>query len=664
MPRRSKLRSEILLAFGIAVVFTALTALGPTSLFHGYDYVRMHEFYRAFFRETIVSGNFPWWNPHIALGRPFAADIEAAVFYPPTWLVMPFGTTAGVIIAVALHATVAALGGFRCARRLGVESRLAAWTGALALLFGGALHARHMTGQLQFVFALCWLPFVFERALAAQDTLTRGNIAWGAIVYGLFVLAGSPPVLWIGTLAVLVLVLTRATTLRVAGRGVLATVAMVAVGACAAGIILVPFGELVLEGNRPVQAAAAALALPMPSSGWQSFVRPPSAAWSVNQEFDLYVGLPLALAALASLRWVRNANVRGLVITAAVFALLASSPFAGVRLFLVEHVPGMASLRVPARYALVASWSVALLGAFTLSRLQHRKTLVGGVVMLELAALLLGAWRRNAVLHPTDTFPGEANLRTAVTPWQHEKAPVRVSYSWFHVRANYAMAAGVSTYQSFANPVLARVWNALHAMRHQAVPQLDLVMLYPQISGPEPFPFTAMNLRVGEVNLSGEFVSRDDPDPRAYVAFQSQRALSWRDALAAMSGHSTDFVARPFVEDDALMVESPITRPVVPATITDFSNHALSLAVDAPAAGLLVVKEAWYPGWRARVNGEDANVAPANVWMRAVRVPAGPCTVQMYYSPRIFLVGAALSLCGWGLVGSLLRERKGRAVTA
>lgn len=664
MPRRAKFRSEILLAFGIALVFTALTAIGPTSFFHGYDYVRMHELYRAFFRDTILSGNFPWWNPHVALGRPFAADIEAAVFYPPTWLVVPFGTTAGVIIAVTLHATLAALGGFRCARRLGVESRLAAWTAALALLFGGALHARHMTGQLQFVFALCWLPFVLERALAAQESVTRQNVAWGAIVYGLFVLAGSPPVLWIGTLAVIVLVVARAATLRQAGRGVAATAAMVAVGACAAGIILVPFGELVLEGNRPVQAAAAALALPMTSSGWQSLVLPPSGTWSVNQEFDLYVGLPLALAALASLRWVRNANVRGLVVTAAVFALLASSPFAAVRLFLVEHVPGMASLRVPARYALVASWSVALLGAFALSRNQHRKTLVASVAVLEAAALLVGAWQRNTVLHPSDTFPGEASLRTAVMPWRDEKAPVRVSYSWFHVRANYAMAAGVSTYQSFANPVLARVWNALHAMRHQPVPQLDLVMLYPAISGPEPFPFAAMNLRVGEVNLSGEFVSRDDPDPRAYVAFQSQPARSWRDALTAMSRGSTDFVARPIVENDALVFDAPTARPLVPATITAFSNHSLSLAVDAPVAGLLVVKEAWYPGWRARINGQDADVAPANVWMRAVRVPAGPCTVQMYYSPRVFLLGAALSLCGWCLVGSLLRQRTRRVADA
>lgn len=143
MPRPSRYWNELLVALALAAIFTALTALGPDRFLLGYDYVRMHEFNRAFLRDAVLNGVFPWWNPHIALGRPFAADIEAAVFYPPTWLVLPFGVTGGVIAAVWLHAGLALFGTFRLARRLGVEHRIAAWTAALALLFGGSLHARY-----------------------------------------------------------------------------------------------------------------------------------------------------------------------------------------------------------------------------------------------------------------------------------------------------------------------------------------------------------------------------------------------------------------------------------------------------------------------------------------------------------------------------------------
>ena len=57
----------------------------------------------------------------------------------------------------------------------------------------------------------------------------------------------------------------------------------------------------------------------------------------------------------------------------------------------------------------------------------------------------------------------------------------------------------------------------------------------------------------------------------------------------------------------------------------------MTFSVDADAPSLLVVGDNWFPAWRASVNGEDAEVLRAYHTLRAVAVPAGTSTVEMWY---------------------------------
>ena len=75
------------------------------------------------------------------------------------------------------------------------------------------------------------------------------------------------------------------------------------------------------------------------------------------------------------------------------------------------------------------------------------------------------------------------------------------------------------------------------------------------------------------------------------------------------------------------------------------------VVVDVRTAGgaWLVVADAWYPGWRARVDGRPAPLYVANYLFRALRVPAGEHRVEMVYRPASFGLGALLT----GLAGML-----------
>jgi hypothetical protein len=73
---------------------------------------------------------------------------------------------------------------------------------------------------------------------------------------------------------------------------------------------------------------------------------------------------------------------------------------------------------------------------------------------------------------------------------------------------------------------------------------------------------------------------------------------------------------------------------------------AISLEVDANAAGYVVLVEGYDPGWSASVDGQPTGVVPANVLFRAVAIPAGSHLVELRYRPRAVVVGAWLSLFG------------------
>jgi hypothetical protein len=78
-------REWLLLALGAGALY-AVTYLTPPGIFGSIDWVRIHTFYKDYLAQAVRSGRLPLWNPHIGLGRPFLADVDAALFYPPNVL--------------------------------------------------------------------------------------------------------------------------------------------------------------------------------------------------------------------------------------------------------------------------------------------------------------------------------------------------------------------------------------------------------------------------------------------------------------------------------------------------------------------------------------------------------------------------------------------------
>jgi hypothetical protein len=79
------------------------------------------------------------------------------------------------------------------------------------------------------------------------------------------------------------------------------------------------------------------------------------------------------------------------------------------------------------------------------------------------------------------------------------------------------------------------------------------------------------------------------------------------------------------------------------ARLVDARPDHLTLEVDAPSGGYLVVLEAYDPGWRATIDGGPATIVAADVLFRGILAPPGMHRVEMTYRPPGLVAGLVIS---------------------
>ncbi len=633
-----KLRPPIglLLALLCAAGITGLLLLLPTGLLEAYDLARMHQCYRHDFRAAVLDGEWPWWNPHTALGRPFFADIETALLYPPTWLVIPFGIAGGIVLAVWLHLVLVITGTQRLAVHLGIRHGFAFLAGLLFAL-SGALLARIQAGQLQLFCVVCLWPWVWLAALRVQDGVTVRTVLDAAAWLALSFLAGSPHMLWCAIIPLIPLLLLRAATMRgfcVTGLGLVAA-AMLA--AALTAVQLVPFVELIHQGNRPLDDVSFSTRHGQTGASWLTLLMPPGPWLRSNWEFNLHGGALLAVGAVAALFMGRkDRQVRGLWAAVAGATVLALGDATPVLPALAEWIPGFAGIRYPSRYALSAVLALTVLAVWWLNRIwpgpTGRQRWIAGALTVHFIILLVGAWSQGIVYRSPPTPRHESQIRAdlAAEGLPRDGAPPRAALPLSILRSNAGAQAGVSTVTGFNNPALARTWTSLYILAaspapdfHRAeVPDDILLKLQPHLG-----LFSTAVTWLGDEKT----VSFAEPErPRSYIGFACTPVADWREAARLIAaGHN--HVAAPLIEQDHAL-PAPSSGSAT-TQIVHFSRNRVDVRYSATAAGLLVLAEAWYPGWRATVDGAPAAVLPVNAWMRAVSVPAGSHLVVFRFSP-------------------------------
>ena len=97
-----------------------------------------------------------------------------------------------------------------------------------------------------------------------------------------------------------------------------------------------------------------------------------------------------------------------------------------------------------------------------------------------------------------------------------------------------------------------------------------------------------------------------------------------------------------------LAAEPPISLGTAPASGTvewvTREPDRMTLSVTSEQPAILVVADNWFPAWQATIDGEPAEVLRAYHTLRAIAVPSGVSTVEMWYEAPLLKQSRVLSL--------------------
>jgi hypothetical protein len=142
--------------------------------------------------------------------------------------------------------------------------------------------------------------------------------------------------------------------------------------------------------------------------------------------------------------------------------------------------------------------------------------------------------------------------------------------------------------------------------------------------------------------------------PRAFAVPRCEVKRTHAEALREVS--SPDFAPAAtaiFVEPHAPSSRPGRRLPVAEAGLTAHAPDSAVVEGDFAGGELLVLTDAYYPGWRAFQDGRECRILRADYALRAVEIEQ-PCReVRFVYQPASFAVGAFASLIALSLLAAI-----------
>jgi hypothetical protein len=145
--------------------------------------------------------------------------------------------------------------------------------------------------------------------------------------------------------------------------------------------------------------------------------------------------------------------------------------------------------------------------------------------------------------------------------------------------------------------------------------------------------------------------------PRAFVVYHVEK-LPRERIIEEMASSRFDPLNTHYIEEELPEVFKELLskqNDIIPgeasrlAQITDqtniliYENRIVEIEVDIPKPGFLYLNEAFYPGWKAFVDGEPSKIYRTNYAFRGLPVPEGKHTITFAYRPARFYFGLLIS---------------------
>lgn len=679
----------------------------------------------GFQAREIHAGRFPLWDPGIWMGQPLLGQTQPGPVFPLNLLFFLLPLRNGYLNFAFLNwyyviaHTIAAVSCYALCRDLR-RSRAASMAGAFAFAFGGFVGS---VAWLDVLNGAIWTPLLCLLFLrAARGIRPWRNAALCGLVLGVAWLSGHhelPLLISYSLAGGWAWAAWRRGWRAVAGPAAL----MFVIAGLLAAVQLWPTAEFARRSQRWVgldHSFGWKDAIPyisptgysLPVKALPAMLLDDTRSHADSTPFLGVVVISFALYGLC-VGW-RRAEVRWmtvLAVAALVFSMGAATPVHGL---LFTWAPMLGKARVPVRAIHLLNFALVILAAFGFDALLARRErlwarrLVLSLTVLGAAVLLASLFRTD--LPEGVMLSGFAALALAgvTAAWARGK----VAYGWFSGAVIFLMLTELypvatrtfaSAYQKDGqrfvrsltdNQDIVAFLRSEPAPRRVAVNDADVPTNFADWHGFDGLEgyVAGVSENVLEIprhtreiqNLYGvtHYVGKEPLRPELQLAFTGASGVRvWRNPQAlprAWSVHRTERVAargdvNPKLERPEFSPRETalFTGAISPPALEECAGDDVQLQARAPnrirlrtkmaCRGLVILSEAWYPGWIARVDGVERPVLETFGSLRGVVVERGEHSVDLVYRPRSVYGGAALSATGLLLaLGTILATGRGR----
>ncbi|MGV3773818.1 MAG: YfhO family protein [Verrucomicrobiales bacterium] len=366
-----------------------------------------------YFKQSILQGDLPFWNPYSNSGAPFLAQWGTMMLYPFHYLLVILPLPWGLNFFCLLHLWWAGLGMYKLGHSL-TSSSWGATVAGTAFVFNG-ITLSALTWP-NYTVVLAWMPWVIYLSRKSWTTHAK-YIPWAALAGTMQMMSGAPEIILLTWLALGAIGLADLSTdKKQAGivMGKLILIGLLVIGLSAAQLL--PFYELVQSSQRQLGVNATKWSLPY--WGWANFFLPMFHAFKTpegtyfqeGQEFlaSTFIGGGLLIASFLALR--HRTALRVAIAGSLLFAaLLALGPSGGLYNLIQHFVPGTGLIRYPVKAVYLVAFCVALLAGCFAADLQkepEKQLSLFRKAIIALAVIFIGLlYIARAYPLPYDRWP-------------------------------------------------------------------------------------------------------------------------------------------------------------------------------------------------------------------------------------------------------------------
>ncbi|MBU1261959.1 YfhO family protein [bacterium] len=341
---------------------------------------------KYFAKESIMSGVIPLWNPYLAGGMPFLANLQSCIFYPPSILIYLLPYYAGLKAYIIFHFILSILSSYFLAKELGLD-KIGSFIVAVTYTFSGWL-----VSAIDIPIILSgssWVPLVLLFLIRTQLSFSYTILC--GLSLSLCFLSGEPSIFYLSVLLVIFFSIYT-------GIGIRRPVLVILIAISISLFQILPFLEFVSYSERMHAQYSEVVSwsfqayelfgLIIPSA-CGSMVKEPTPILWFGQEWlkSSYLGIIPFLLATTAILWPKKERVVSFFSAVFLISVLISfGETTPLYKFLYSHLPFFGLMRYPVKCIFLASLSLSILAGFSV---QHILSKQKGFIRLFILMVIL-----------------------------------------------------------------------------------------------------------------------------------------------------------------------------------------------------------------------------------------------------------------------------------